>query len=122
MSQIATINGSFSLSNNGDTLSIALGNSITTTSSLYTANAVLVTTGSWQVIDQNKNNDFRIGVFGNNDLTQSLQIALGSTGSYASILQPSDSCILTNSGSTTLWAKSIGTKSALLSYICISST
>ncbi len=119
MAQKTTINGSYSLTNNSDTVNVNLNSTITTTGSLFVKSTMITNTGSWQTIDQNKNNDFRSGVFGNEDFTSSIKLALGNTASIASILQPQDTVVLAYSGSTTLYCQSIS-GTPLLSYTAIS--
>jgi len=78
-------------------------------------------TGSWTLLPQGTNIDFRLGTFSNNDLTSSVYIALNQTASYASLLQPGDNALLTYSGSANVYAKAVGAHSPVsLSYSLVS--
>jgi hypothetical protein len=118
MSQKVTINGSYTLNNNGNTVNVNLTNTISPSGSLFNASSMVVATGSWQVVDQNKNLDFRTGVFSNEDFSSSIRLAVGSTGSFQT-LWPQDSSTVNGSGSSTIWAQAIGSAS-LLTYMVVS--
>lgn len=102
--------------NNGTIISVPFKFSLTTSGSGQFNNTTAITS-SWQQLDQGGNKDFLFGAFTNTDLTSSIYIAAGNTGSYASLLNPNtlDQCVLVNSGSSTLWAKA-SSGSPLLNY------
>jgi len=108
---------------NNTTLNIPLSvPNIITTGSNYTSLTPNVT-ASWQQLDQGNNKDLLVGIFTNLDNTSSIYIALGNTGSVASILNPNtiDNCLLCYSGSTAIYAKSVGgNPSPQLNYTIVS--
>ena len=118
MAQTYTLSGQLIVTNNNLRNIVTLQNNVTTTGSNSLANTMNVPTGAWQTIDQQSNSDFRFGFFTNLDLTSSLKIAIGNTGSYASLLLPGDNVILTNSGSASLYVQATGASSpALMQYV-----
>jgi hypothetical protein len=117
MSQKISINGSLTVYNNGNTISIPTTLALTTSSSIYVASVANITS-SWQVIDQNNNKDFRLGIFENTDLTQSIRVAIGNTGSYTQ-LWVNDLAILPFSGSPLIYAQTV-TGTAQLAYTLVS--
>ncbi len=113
-----SISGQIVLTNGSLRNIVSLQDITTTTSSNAIVNTVNVATGSWQVVDAGSNTNFRFGYFSNLDATSSLKIAVGSTGSYASLLLPGDFAILTNSGSAVVYVQATGASSpAQLQYI-----
>lgn len=118
MSQAYTISGQITVNNNNVRTIVTLTDTTTTTSSNAISNNVNVATGSWQVLDSGSNTTFRFGYFANTDLTSSVKIAMGSTASNASILQPGDFCILTNNTSSVIYLQATGSNSpVLLQYV-----
>lgn len=115
MAQKVSINGSYSIVNNGNTIPRKLTSTLTMSGSLFNVSSMTVATGSWQVIDQNKNVDFRSGVLTNNDTVSFIKYAVGNTGSFL-ILWPGDTNIISYSGSATLWAQATPSAS-LLTYM-----
>jgi len=121
MSQQINIQGSLGVVNNNQRFTSTLNGSLTTSGSNSVSIAANITTASFQALQSGSNVDFRIGCFTNNDLTSSIIIAIGGTGSWASILQPDDSCLLTYSASAVIYAKATGSHSpALLNYTLVS--
>jgi hypothetical protein len=123
MAQTINSNGQIVTVNNNLRQLFTLNQAITTTGSNSLANNANVTTGSWQVVDQGSNADFRYGYFANLDLTSSIKVAIttGGTTSFAVNLQPSDVAILCSSGSTVIYAQASGSNgqlngSAILQY------
>ena len=114
MSNRVSIQGAFTL--NGNAIQQSLTNTVTTSGSLY-QNSTQPVTSSWQVLSQNKNNDFYIGAFTNNDATASIKLGVGGTGSYT-VLWPGFTNLLSYSGSTTLYA-SATSGSPLLTYVAV---
>ena len=116
--QTLNIGGQISLVNNNLKTVVSLSDNLTTTGSNSLSNNANINTGSWQVLDQGSNGDFRYGYFSNLSLTSSIKIALNSTGSYSSWLQPGDVSVLANSGSAVLYAYASGSQSpAILQYL-----
>ena len=105
---------------NTNTITIPLFISETTSGSNSITNATTVTP-TWATIDTGSNADMLLGAFTNNTTGSKISIALGGTTNVASILDGSniDSCMLSYSGSTAVYAKTeIGT--AQLSYTLVS--
>jgi hypothetical protein len=120
MSQTIQIRGQVSLSNSNLVTTINLTDTLTTTGNNSISNNANIATGSWQVLDQGSNGDFRIGYFANLDATSSIKIAIGSTGtaSYAAMLLPGDIAIIPNSGSAVIYAQAVGAHSpVILQYL-----
>ena len=112
-----TITGNLTVVNGAQKATATFNDAPTVSGSNYVSLAVNVPTGSWTVLGQGTNADFRVGAFSNTDTTSSVEIAINSTASYASILQAGDSCLLTYSGSAVIYAKAVGSHSpALLNY------
>ena len=118
--QTITINGQVSIISNNLRTVISLQDSLTTTGSNFLANNATIPTGSWTALDQGSNTNFRIGYFANLDTVDSIQLAIGSTGSYACWLQPEDVAILPNSGSCIIYAKAFGANSPVVLQYLIS--
>ena len=93
-----------------------LVDSLTTTGSNFVANNANIVTGSWQVLDQASNTNFRYGFFANTDQTSSVKLAISAAGtsSYAAFLMPGDVCILPNSGSAVIYAEAVGANSPII--------
>jgi hypothetical protein len=116
-----TLNGTLTVQNFSQKVQSSLTTTPTITGSNVISDSINVPTGSWTILPTGSNIDFRIGCFTNNNLTDSIYIGLGTTGSNASILQPDDSCVLTFSGSAIIYAKAVGTTSpANLSFTLVS--
>jgi len=107
-SQTTVISGQVVNTNNSIRSTLSLQYSLTPTGSNSIANSATITTGSWQVIDQGSNSDFRFGYFYNMDSTSSVKIAIGNTSSYSTWLQPNDVSLIANSGSSVIWAQAYG--------------
>lgn len=120
MSQSINLTGQFTVNNGSLRNLINLATNTTTTGSNSICNNANVPSGSWSLIDQGSNADFRIGIFKNVDLTSSIKVALGSsaTSSFSSYLYPGDTAILYGSGSTSIYAFATGTNTTgSLQYI-----
>lgn len=118
MSQQYTIQGQLTLTNNNVRTIVSLADSTTCTSSTALINNVSLDTGSWVALNTGSNTTFRFGYFSNTNATSSVKIAVGSTGSNASILQPSDFCILTNNAAAQVYAYASGSASpVILQYL-----
>jgi hypothetical protein len=117
--QTTTISGQLVNTNNNIKSIMSLQYALTPTGSNSIANSATVYTGSWQMVNQGSNSDFRFGYFSNLDTTSSVKLAIASTASYASWLMPGDLVVLTNSGSASIWAQAYGnngTGSVILQY------
>lgn len=116
MSQTIQIRGSVNLVNGNLVTTVNLADTLNITGSNSITNNANIATGSWQILDQASNNDFRIGYFANLDATSSCKIAISSAGtaSYAALLLPGDVAIIPNSGSTVIFAQAVGTKSPIV--------
>lgn len=114
MANTININGQVVLTNTNMRNIGAITTSLTTTGSNNISNVMNVTTGSWSVISQGSNADFRFGYFTNLDTTSSVAIAVSSSASVASYLLPGDFCILTYSGSPALYASGSGANGTVL--------
>lgn len=112
MSQQTTISGRVVGNNNNVQTVVSLQYILNSVGNNYVSTATPVPTGSWTPISQNNNTNFRFGYFTNLDISGSIKIAIGSTGSYASQLYPGDVAILTNSSSAQLWAQAYNTVSS----------
>ena len=118
MANSLQISGQITLTNNNLRNIGALVTNLTTTGSNNLSNVQNITTGSWSVIQQGSNSDFRWGYFVNLDTTSSIAIAVSSSASVASFLAPGDWCVLTYSGSPNLYASGSGANgTVLLQYI-----
>lgn len=120
MSQTINLNGQLVLVNGNLRNLLNLALNITTTGSNSVCNNMNVTTGSWQQIPQGSNTDFRFGIFKNIDTVSTIKLAVTDSGtsSYATLLQPGDTAILTNNGAANLWAYASGSNgTAVLQYI-----
>lgn len=101
-----------------------LSDQFTTTGSNFISNNASVNTGSWQIVDQASNTNFRYGFFTNTDATSSCKIAINTTAtsSYSAYLQPGDVCIIPNSGSCVIYAQAVGANSPIiLQYLLVES-
>lgn len=88
---------------------------LTNTGSNNVSNAQNVITGStWTTINTGSLSDFRYGIFYNTNATSSVKIALSSSASYASDLQPGDYCILVGSGSIPIFAQATGASGTVI--------
>lgn len=120
MSQQYTIQGLLTLTNNNVRTIVTLAESTTCTSSTAIMNNASLPTGSWIALDTGSNASFRFGYFSNTNETSSVKIALGSTASNASILQPGDFCILTNDAAAQVYAYASGSASpVILQYVYV---
>lgn len=118
MANILQINGQVTLTNTNLRNIGTLTTNLTTTGSNNVSNVANITTGSWSTISQGSNADFRWGYFVNLDATSSVAIAINSSASVASYLQPGDWCVLTYSGSPAIYASGSGASGTiLLQYI-----
>jgi hypothetical protein len=116
MSQNIVIGGSITLVNNNLRTVIALSDQFTTTGSNSISSNANIATGSWQVIDQGSDTNYRYGFFTNLDATSSVKLAINSAGtsSYAAWLQPGDVAIIPNIGSAVLYAQATGSHSPII--------
>ena len=114
MANTLAVNGQITLTNNNLRNIGTLSTNMTTTGSNNISNVMNVTTGSWAVISQGSNADFRWGYFCNCDATSSVAIAVSSSASVASYLRPNDWCVLTYSGSAVLYASGSGANGTIL--------
>jgi hypothetical protein len=115
--QSINIGGQLTCVNGNIKTVISLTDSFTTTGSNSLSNTANIVTSSWVTIDQGSDTNFRYGYFTNASTSSTIQVAVGSTGSYALFLQPGDIGILANSGSAVLYAYASGSQSpALLGY------
>jgi hypothetical protein len=114
MSQQLTIGGSITLVNNNLRTIIGLSDSFTTTGSNSISSNANIPTGSWTVVDQGSDTNFRYGFFTNLDPTSSCKIAINSTGSYSNWLQPGDVAVVANSGSAVIYAQAYGANSPII--------
>lgn len=103
------VSGTVTLVNGQIRDNMTLTYTLNNTGSNNVVNAQNITTGSWQAINTGSLSDFRWGIFYNTNLTSSCKVAISSSASYASDLQPGDYCIITNSGSVpAIWANATG--------------
>jgi hypothetical protein len=114
MANTINVSGQIVVTNSNLRNIATLSTALTTTGSNTIANVMNVTTGSWAVISQGSNADFRWGYFCNCDATSSVAIAVNSSASVASYLQPLDWCVLTYSGSPALYASGSGASGTIL--------
>lgn len=118
MAQNLSLSGQIVVTNGGLRNIITLNDTLNTTSSTAIVNNQTVVTGSWQVVDSGSNTNLRFIYLSNTDTTSSVKIAFGNTTSLASVLQPTDFCILTYTGSTTIYAQATGSNaSVVLQYL-----
>lgn len=118
MSQTYNIQGQITVTNNNIRNIVSLAEANTTTSSTVIVNNASIPTGSWVAIDSGSNTTFRFGYFCNTNLSSSVKIAVGGTGSNASILTPGDFCMLTYDSAVAIYAFATGSVSpVILQYI-----
>ena len=121
MSLILTLNGSLAVTSYSQKASATFNETPVVSGSNYVANSINLPTGSWCPIPTGSNQDLRMATFANNSTSSYVTIALNQTGSFASVLWPDDSCVLTYTGSAQVYAKCVGTQNPTpLTYIIAS--
>lgn len=120
MANNLNLGGQVTLSAGPQKATFNLADSYTQTGSNFISLAANITTGSWGVLSQGSNSDFRYGFFANLDATSSCYVAVNSTASYAALLGPGDVAAIPGSGSAVLYAKASGANGTIvLQYLCI---
>jgi hypothetical protein len=118
--QSYSISGTVTVTNGSLRNIVSLADVNQTTGTNALTNNQSIPTGSWVALDTGSNATMRFAYIANTNETSSVKIASGNTASLASVLQPGDFCILTNTGSNALYAFASGSSSPVqLQYIYI---